>query len=210
MNPQFHPILTAVALFFLGLVSPGPNFLVVIETTLKAGRMAGVVTGIGAATGDAVYAWCGLFGVSKVLPGGPGIMTAIHILGGSYLLWLGFRMLNRKRTWREPAGGFSHSSTCNAKHFWRGLATDLANPKTIVFFASIFALTVRPGCPQTMRVVMLASIVLTSILWRSVLAVIFSSPAIRRRYQQTEPMIEYVFGAALCTFGVLLVEQAVA
>jgi amino acid exporter len=56
-----------VMLFFFGLISPGPNFLVVAETALNFGRAAGVVTGLGAALGDAVYASVGLFGVTRVI-----------------------------------------------------------------------------------------------------------------------------------------------
>ena len=46
---HLHSVLTVVMLFFFGLISPGPNFLVVAETTLNSGRVAGLATGLGAA-----------------------------------------------------------------------------------------------------------------------------------------------------------------
>ncbi len=70
MNTQFHSLLTVVILFLLGLISPGPNFFVVVEATLNSGRAAGLVTGLGVATGDAVYASCGLFGVAQFIATG--------------------------------------------------------------------------------------------------------------------------------------------
>ena len=54
MNTEINSVLTVVVLFLLGLVSPGPNFFVVAESTLNSGRFAGFLTGLGAATGDAV------------------------------------------------------------------------------------------------------------------------------------------------------------
>lgn len=96
MQMHLNSVLTVVMLFFFGLVSPGPNFLVVVETTLRSGRAAGVVTGLGAALGDTVYASIGLFGVTQLKRVGP-LMLCIELVGGLYLVWLGVRMLWHRR-----------------------------------------------------------------------------------------------------------------
>lgn len=209
METYPHAVLTVVALFFFGLISPGPNFLVVIEATLNFGRVAGVLTGLGAATGDAVYASLGLFGVARLIVIGGRTMMTIELLGGLYLVWLGTRMLMRRAVAGELRGSMSMPCMPARKHFYQGLATDLANPKTVVFFASIFALTISPETPRTVRGAMLLGIVLTSILWRFFLSVIFSIPLIRRVYWRIEQVIGRVFGMALCVFGLLLVKRAV-
>lgn len=208
MHNEFHSVLTVVMLFFLGLISPGPNFFVVVETTLNSGRVAGLVTGLGAATGDAVYASCGLFGVAGLIAAGGRAMTAIELLGGLYLLWLGTRMCVRRSVGCGNGNSPSVLNRSAGRHFWRGLVTDLANPKTVVFFASIFAVAVRPDSSQAVRASMLAGIVLTSLVWRGILSVIFSTPPIRRRYEHTQPIVERVFGGVLCLFGVDLVKRA--
>ena len=208
MNTSIGSVLTVVTLFFLGLISPGPNFLVVVQTTLRWGRIAGFLTGMGAATGDALYAACGLFGVAQVIETGGRVMMTIKFLGGLYLLWIGAQMLLRRAAGREYRYSPFHTHSSPRRHFARGLATDLANPKTIVFFASIFAVTVQPGTPQAVRLAMLFGIVLTSIAWRLFLAIAFSTQVIRAVYQRSERWLERVFGAALCLFGVHLVKKA--
>src|SRR5438552_15249238 len=95
-------VLTVVTLFFLGLISPGPNFFVVVQSTLRWGRLAGFRTGLGAATGDALYATCGLFGVAELIERGGHLLIAIKVLGGLYLVWIGGRMLFR------PSGGVKY------------------------------------------------------------------------------------------------------
>src|SRR5437660_5225912 len=90
-------VLTVVTLFFLGLISPGPNFFVVVQATLNGGRLAGFLTGLGAATGDALYATCGLFGVAELIEANRGVMVSIRIFGGLYLIWIGIQMLRRRR-----------------------------------------------------------------------------------------------------------------
>ena len=205
---QLHSVLTVVMLFFFGLISPGPNFLIVAQASLTSGRVAGFVTAAGAACGDALYASIGLFGVTRMEALRLN-MVPIEIIGGAYLAWLGIRMLIHRTVVAELASSNSHQSVSARTHFWRGLSTDLANPKTVIFFASIFAITVSPKTSGTVRGAMLSGIVLTSIGWRFFLSMVFSTALIRRIYQRTQRTIERVFGVALCFFGMLLVKRAV-
>lgn len=203
---HLHSVLSVVILFFLGLISPGPNFLVVAQTTLTFGRVAGFVTALGASLGDALYASLGLFGVTRFVALGSA-MKGIQLLGGLYLACLGLRMIFH-RTVAPTLRGSSVRRLPRRSHFWRGLATDLANPKTVVFFASIFAVTVSPESPPAVRGTMLVGIVLTSVVWRFFLSIVFSTVLMRRVYEQTEQVVERVFGAGLCFFGLLLLKRA--
>jgi amino acid exporter len=165
-------------------------------------------SGLGAALGDAVYASVGLFGVTGLITVRP-VMVAIEFLGGLYLIWLGVRMLSLRRASAQRHGSPSVEGVSVRAHFWRGLATDLANPKTVVFFAGIFAIAVNPATTGTVRGAMLLGIVLTSVLWRFFVSVVFSTTAIRKVYERTDRTVERLFGAALCFFGLLLVRRTV-
>jgi|SRR5215469_5264772 len=208
MQTNLHSVLTVVMLFFFGLISPGPNFLVVAETALNFGRAAGVVTGLGAALGDAVYATAGLFGVTGLITVEP-VMMAIEFLGGLYLIWLGVRMLSLRRVSAQRNNSISVDGVSMRAHFWRGLATGLANPKTVIFFAGMFAIAVNPATTGTVRGAMLLGIMLTSVLWRFFVSVVFSTTVMRKTYERTERIVERLFGAALCFFGQVLVERTV-
>jgi amino acid exporter len=206
MQTHLHSIVIVVVLFFFGLISPGPNFLVVAQTALKFGRVAGLVTGLGAALGDGVYASIGLFGVTQLIVVRP-VMMGIELLGGLYLTWLGARMLTHSGVGTQFRSSLSSEGVPVRSHFWRGLTTDLANPKTVVFFAGIFAITVSPATTGTIRGAMLLGIVVTSVLWRLFVSVVFSTTFIRTLYERTERIVERVSGAALCFFGLLLVKR---
>src|SRR3546814_8579078 len=58
MDP-LHTVLLTVGLFAFTFLSPGPNLLVVVQASLASGRAAGAVTGLGVATGDAIYSGLG-------------------------------------------------------------------------------------------------------------------------------------------------------
>jgi len=96
MGSEFQSITAAGALFFLGLVSPGPNFLVVIESTLRGGQRSGIFTGLGASTGDGLYALIGLLGFSTLSSQGGSLFQTLKIFGAGYLTFLGIRMWLRR------------------------------------------------------------------------------------------------------------------
>ena len=209
MNPYVNSVLTVVTLFFIGLVSPGPNFFVVVQSTLRWGKLAGFLTGLGAATGDALYAACGLFGVAQLIERGGLVMTIIKFLGGLYLLWIGFQMALRRSAFLTDFNATSSVPRSSpVRHFARGLATDLSNPKTIVFFASIFAVVVQPATPSAVRLAMVIGIVSTSVAWRFFLSVVFSTAPMRNTYRRTHVYVERIFGVTLCLLGTRLVTRA--
>ena len=129
-------------LFFNGMVigfaiaAPvGPIGVLCIRRTLAEGRISGVVSGLGAATADALYgsvAALGLTFVTDLLVGGE---SWLRLLGGAFLIFLGARtVLTCPAERAAPAGGSGllgdYAST---------LFLTLTNPTTILSFAAIFA-----------------------------------------------------------------------
>jgi amino acid exporter len=92
---------------------------------------------------------------------------AIEFLGGFYLIWLGVRMLSLRRASAQHNSSLSVKGVSVRAHFWRGLATDLANPKTVVFFAGIFAIVVNPATTGTVRGAMLDGTDRRASVWSS-------------------------------------------
>src|SRR6185437_1199325 len=88
-----HSVLLTIGLFALTFLSPGPNLLVVVQSSLSAGRAAGIAAGLGVAAGDAIYAALGLLGMAAVVGESGDLFTAIKVAGGLYLLWLAWKML---------------------------------------------------------------------------------------------------------------------
>jgi amino acid exporter len=199
MGANWQSILLAGTLFFLGLVSPGPNFLVVIQSTLRGGQRSGIFTGLGAATGDGIYVLVGLLGFSTLSARGEWVFQVLKLVGAAYLTLLGIQMCLRHGTPTDQP------NQCWVPGIWRsflrGLATDLSNPKTILFFGSIFAVTLHPETPVWAKVIIWGEIMLISILWRIALCRLFSVPALRALYRKYEIAIERLFGALLILLG---------
>jgi threonine/homoserine/homoserine lactone efflux protein len=106
----------------------GPIGVLCIERTRRAGRVAGLTTGLGAATADAVYGAVAAGGLTALTAALTGAGMWLRPVGGAYLVWMGVRTL------RAPAAGLPAAADGFAATF---LLT-LTNPMTILSFAALF------------------------------------------------------------------------
>jgi threonine/homoserine/homoserine lactone efflux protein len=132
----------SVGLFFEGIVigfaiaAPvGPIGVLCIRRTLAEGRVSGLVSGLGAATADALYgavAALGLTFVTEFLVGG---QAWLRLVGGAFLLFLGVRTFLARPAERAAPAARSGLPGAYASTFF----LTLTNPTTILSFAAIFA-----------------------------------------------------------------------
>ncbi len=113
----------------------GPIGILCIQRTMSHGFRYGLVTGLGAATADALYGSIAAFGLTVVTTMLVHLQAWIHLLGGLFLIYLGARTLSRKPAEKAAqARGGSH-----ARAYTSTLLLTLTNPQTILSFAAIFA-----------------------------------------------------------------------
>ena len=209
MTPT-HSVLVTIGLFGLTFLSPGPNLLVVVQSSLSAGRAAGVAAGFGVAAGDAIYAALGLFGMAALIAQSGDLFAIVKVVGGLYLLWLAWKMMKGGHSVVVADGNAGpRSGLPQANLFVRGLVTDLANPQTVLFFASIFAVTLTPTTPAWAKALSWLGIVAVSATWRCLLSFAFSRRRIRAFYARCQRTIERLAGAAFAAFGAKLIVEGI-
>lgn len=204
-----YSALLAVGLFALTFLSPGPNLLVVVQASLASGRRAGIAVALGVATGDALYAALGLFGMAAVIAKTGWAFSVIKIAGGAYLVWYSLKLL-RGRAPVQFDVTRAETPLSFFQYFRRGVITDLANPQTVLFFASIFSLTLTATTPIWAKSLAWTGIVLASLVWRTCLSHIFSISSVRHCYARAQPVLERFVGAALGLFGTKLIYEGFA
>jgi len=113
----------------------GPIGVLCIRRTLADGRTSGFLSGLGAATADALYGCVAGFGLTVI----SGFLVDqrfwIQLIGGIFLLALGLKTLRTVPTERAAAA----SGTGLAASYASTLLLTLTNPMTILSFAGIFA-----------------------------------------------------------------------
>lgn len=207
MTPS-HSVLVTIGLFGLTFLSPGPNLLIVVQSSLSSGRAAGIAAGLGVAVGDAIYAALGLFGMAALIAESGDLFAVVKVAGGLYLLWLAWRMLKGGSAARIDVDA-AKPGAATANLFVRGLVTDLANPQTVLFFASIFAVTLTPTTPAWAKALSWLGIVAVSATWRCLLSFAFSRRRVRTFYARWQRAIERLAGVAFAAFGAKLIVEGI-
>ena len=125
---------------------PGPAVIAVVSTALRGGFRASLATNAGVLVGDTVFVAAAALGLGAALLAAHGVFIAVRWLGIAYLAYLGIRaLLARGNESAVEPSGFERRA------FRFGLTTQLANPKVILFFASLlpqFVDPARPAAPQ--------------------------------------------------------------
>ncbi len=113
----------------------GPIGVLCLRRTLSEGRLAGLVSGLGAATADALYGCVAGFGLAFIANFLVGQQAWLRLVGGVFLCYLGLKTLLAKPGEGAGAGGGKGLLAAYASTF---LLT-LTNPMTILSFVAIFA-----------------------------------------------------------------------
>ncbi len=202
---SFHAVIVAVGLFALTFMSPGPNLFLIVQTSLSQGKSAGMAAGAGVAAGDAIYAALGLLGMTTLMSTSYLLFSGIQILGGAYLIWYGWNMICCASQPATSASTGIVSAVAHRTHFRRGIITDLANAQTVLFFASIFSVTINPSTTWPTKLAIWLGIVMTSVSWRLIVSVAFSRPSVRLGYMKMKTTLERFVGLVLIGFGIKLI-----
>jgi threonine efflux protein len=191
-----------VAIVHIGaLASPGPDFFFVSQTAVSRSRRDAIIGVAGITLGVVVWAMVALMGLHLLLQKMAWLQQAISLCGGIYLCWMGWRLLSsalKKRNAEQDVAVLSS----NPHTFWRGLLTNLSNPKAVIYFGSIFSLVVGDGVSATARSGLLVMITLETFVWFSLVALVFALPRVRQGYQRMVKTIDGITGALFAGIGI--------
>jgi threonine/homoserine/homoserine lactone efflux protein len=137
-------LLTFLGLAVVVIVTPGPDTALTIRNTIAGGRAAGLGTGLGVASGQAIWTLAAAAGVAALLVASEPAFLALKYAGAAYLVFLGLQTLagavrpSAARHAPEPALPAVRRARLPVRTAWRqGMVSDLANPKMAVFYTSL-------------------------------------------------------------------------
>ncbi len=201
MDAVWLNIFSFLVVFSLAIISPGPNFILVAGASLAGSRQNALHTALGVAVGSGIFAISGLVGLLVLVKTLPHFDTLMPIVGGGYLLYLGFRMI------RERSAEFSAVDVNTARPMSRrvafrtGLLTNLTNPKAWAFYLSMFTLMLAPGCPLWGKVLLAVLMFLISFSWYATVVLLMTGRRTRPLLDRALPVIQSVLGVSLLVMG---------
>jgi threonine/homoserine/homoserine lactone efflux protein len=213
-------LLTLAVIHAVALISPGPDFAIMVKIATQQSRSTAVAAAVGISIAILVHTILSLTGVSLLIKSSHTLYLLVQIVGASYLAWMGFGALRaglailakRKMSARVHAGtndavisagdvegvasvaGGLGGAMSRRQGFLTGLYTNLLNPKALVFFLTLFSALITPSVTTSTKIASAILLLSLSLAWFGFLAVMLSKAQVQLKLQRLTPVIDAVIG----------------
>jgi threonine/homoserine/homoserine lactone efflux protein len=207
-------ISTVVVAHFLALISPGPDFLLIVKSAVKNRKSQAVGVALGIATANGIYIFLCILGVGSLLAASLVLMTVLKVLGGLFLLWVAFHALKSRKSdyafvtgeTGKPGPGTGRSW---GREFLTGFLSGISNPKNILFYLSLFSVVLTKEVGLGFQIALGIWMTSAVFLWDAFIIFILSRKRVKAIFGKVAFYIDKAAGAILGLIGIKLVESAV-
>ncbi len=194
---------TLYLLTVIGLsLTPGPNSLLVLAHGAMHGHRRTLWTVAGGALGFTSLIALSMLGISALLQTASNALLVLKVIGGAYLVWLGFQL------WRAPPLRLAPSAAGSVQAsgrslFRQGLLSAISNPKVLLFYGAFLPQFIDPSRDLMLQFTQLAA---TFVLVEALVEITIATLAHRvrpwlersgRRFNQVCGTLFALMGAAL-------------
>jgi threonine/homoserine/homoserine lactone efflux protein len=162
--PPPHTLALFAAAAFLLAVVPGPAVIYIVTQSVDGGRLAGIVSALGIASGALVHVAFAAVGLSALLLRSAVAFEVVKYAGAVYLIVLGVRRLLTKDVEADP-------DVVHERSHWRlyrqGVVVNVLNPKTALFFFAFLPQFVNPDAGRVGVQIALLGLVFIAVAFTS-------------------------------------------
>lgn len=201
-------ILAILASLWLGAMIPGPSFVLVARNAIGLSRRDGLATALGMGAGGIFFGSIALAGLYTLLQAVEWLYIGLKIAGGAYLIYVAskiWRGADRPIAMHDAAVAALSSPR---KSFWVGLTTQLSNPKTAIWYGSIFAALLPQHPPLWCYFVLPPLVFSVEFGWYTIVALCFSSKRPREVYLRAKKWVDRIAAGAITALGLRLILTA--
>jgi homoserine/homoserine lactone efflux protein len=123
-------------------VTPGPAVLLTVSHGMKSGFGAALKAAIGVQAGNGIYFLLSALGLGAILSTSETLFHVVKYVGAAYLILLGLKTIRNASRAGEPRSGFAGVL---ARPFNQAVLTQLANPKSVLFFGALMPQFIDPS-----------------------------------------------------------------
>ena len=198
-------LLAVTLLHWIVMVTPGANVLVISNLAASGSRSAACFAALGVTAVAGIWSALAVLGVNAVFAAHPQLRLALQCAGGTYLLYMATRL------WRSGAGAGSHATPTLSPlaAFRLGFLTNIMNPKSALFFGSVFATALPHEPSASLLAIVVALVVVNALCWHMFLAFALSHRRVQALYARQRGALNRVAAALVGAFGLRLLVAAV-
>lgn len=197
-------LLVLTSIHLLAAASPGPDFILVSQQTLSHGRKSGFMCSIGIALGLSVHIIYSALGLAAIIANSTTALWLIKIIGGCYLLYLGYQGLRAKPTKINTTSTLTKKQS-SINTIIKGFFCNALNPKAPIYFVALFTLILSPDLPVLHLMVYGIWLMILQLLWFSAVVLMLSHPHINQRFLRFGHWIDRTLGGMMIIMGIKVI-----
>ena len=195
----------SLAMFLLA-ITPGPGVFATISRALSSGFLNASFVVIGIVIGDIIFLLLAIFGLSAIASILGDFFILVKFLGGSYLLFLGYKILTSKEQETNLKGIYELSWK---KNFLTGLIITLSNPKVILFYLGFLPTFINLQTLTAIDIFIISTVV-TIVLGGVMLAYAYSASSAKNLFKSksSKRKMNIAAGSVMISAGAVLIIKA--
>ena len=198
-------IVLAYTAFLLSIMSPGPNILAIMGTSMSSGRSSGIALALGVSSGSLCWALLTVTGLSALLAAYAVALTVIKIAGGLYLLWLAYKSFRAAASHQDVEARTLEGKQLSPRGYYlRGFTIQMTNPKAALAWIAIISLGLQAGAPLWVAAAIVLGTTFFSVTIHCIYAMAFSTKPMVRIYGRARRWIQGLLGAFFAFAGLKL------
>lgn len=196
--------LLVAGIHILAVMSPGPDFAMVLRNSLVYSRRVGILAAVGLGLGILLHVTYSLLGIGLIISQSILLFNVIKLLGAGYLIYVGVKSLFAKKPAPDKLTEelSKHEDISNFAAVRLGFLTNALNPKATLFFLALFTQVISPSTPLFTKALYGVEMSVATFAWFAVVALLLTHPRINKAFAGIKHHLERVFGAVLIALGV--------
>lgn len=186
----------------LGMISPGPDFFLVIKNAARYPRLAALMTSAGVVCGVITHMSYCVAGLAVVITQTPWLFDLLKYVGAAYLIWVGIQALFSRTNSKMNLENIAPQQVTLRKAFVQGYLCNLLNPKATLFFLAMFTQVLQINSTLSEKLGYASIIVGLSVIWWPMLVILIQSGPVRRGLAKAQKLIDKLLGGVLIALGI--------
>lgn len=205
LTDYYSILLSLFVVWTLLLLTPGPDFILMLRNTLSYGYRAGLITGIGitlAISMHVLIAISGIYALSKDST----IYTIVQISGAIYLIYLGVSALLKKKI-ETYLKNTKHIDSVKRKYEYlkQGFFCNIFNPKAPILMFGIFSQLIPYSATLMQKIFFSLEIIVINLVIWSLFSKFISSSIIEEKLNKYTNSVSFVSNIVLICLGAYVI-----
>jgi threonine/homoserine/homoserine lactone efflux protein len=191
-------ILYVILIDILAIISPGPDFFMVLRNTLSHGRRAGFYTTLGITFGGSLAFALGLFGIDALITKSHLLFFILKLIGGIYLTYIALNSIFGKVSIIEDNLDDKTIHAISGFYYFKvGFFCNITNPKSWMFIIGLSTYITQNGNTLIDGSIIILISTVAVFTWFKIVSYIFGKSRIRQLFYNKQKLLNVCFGIIL-------------